>query len=66
MSQVEEKAKPLIVHFSEDLLFPNTSTPGLRRDPNGVKHIEARNQARVASYLKSTLKHFEGCLAQIS
>ena len=40
----------------------NTTAPHLRRDPTGVKHIETRNQARVASYLKSTLKHFKGCL----
>lgn len=32
------------------------------RDPNGVKHIETRNQARVASYLKSTLEEiFNAC-----
>ena len=32
------------------------------RDPNGVKHIETRRQAMVASYLKSTLEAiFNGC-----
>ena len=28
-----------------------------RRDPKGVKHIETRNQARVASYLRSCQTH---------
>ncbi|CAE7038476.1 MCA1 [Symbiodinium microadriaticum] len=46
----------------QELAVPRHGFAWHARDPKGVKHIETRNQARVASYLRQTLEEiFNAC-----